>query len=511
MLAFLMGLGASQGFAQAGAIDPTYGFNGKTYTEIASGGGVLWGMSSMDGWSIVVGGLVRNNIDSDFAVSKYDRNGKIDSSFGVNGIAVTQMGPGADVVYGTMIQPDGKVIAAGTSWDGTKFNYALARYSATGVLDTTFGDHGRRLTSLSQGDNIGAALGSQDGWSIVVGGIVHVGSTSDYGLIRYTRDGSIDSTFGTNGIVLTDLLSGSDDHLAALAFAPDSGIIAAGTTFSGTSGFFSAVKYTKNGALNTSFGTGGRVVYTGTGDDETYAMALQPDGKVVIGGYSTNGTNDDFGLIRLNADGTADNTFGTNGHVITAVGDSDDVLYGMLLQPDGRIVVGGSSFDSLWEHNAVVRYNADGTPDNTFGTGGIVGTSVAAHQNEIYALHLETDGKIMAAGYANNGANDLFCMVRYISDLTIGVIDLSHNSDLMVYPNPVPQDATLRYTLTRDEDITIRLIDAQGRIAATLAESEKQQAGDHAQPIRLSPSLASGTYTICISSASGQMNVRIVK
>ncbi|MCW3124779.1 MAG: hypothetical protein JWO03_437 [Bacteroidetes bacterium] len=504
---------AQSAFSQAGMLDPSYGDHGKANTRVANGG-ILWGMSTIDGWSVVVGGLARNNSDSDFAVSKYTRDGRPDSSFGVNGVAITQMGPGADVVYGTMIQPDGKVIAAGMAWSGTKYNFAVARYTAAGVLDTTFGDHGRAITSLSPYDNIGTAIGTQDGWSIVVGGMVSDGSTDDFGLVRYTRDGIVDSTFGVNGIVVTDLLSGSDDDLAAIAIAADSGIVAGGTTYgSGSTQYFSLARYTRNGALDNNFGTSGRVVHTGSADDETYAVALQPDGKVVIGGYSTNGTNDDFGLLRLMADGSVDNSFGTNGHVITAVGDSDEAMYSLLVQPDGRIIAAGSSIDSNGQYrNALIRYNADGTADHTFGTDGIVAAKLSSSDNEIYAVKLETDGKIVTAGYANDGTDDMFSMARYLTDLTLGVIDLDRNSNsVLIYPNPVAQDATLQYTLAKDEQVSIRIIDAQGKVVSTLTDSEKQLAGDHVQPLMLSASLASGTYTIAISSPSGQMSVRIVK
>ena len=195
----------------------------------------------------------------------------------------------------------------------------------------------------------------------------------------------------------------------------------------------SAPSWAADGGIDTTFGTGGRVTTDfGPYDDEANAVAIQSDGKIVAAG-TTGGTDRDFALARYNTDGTLDTTFGTGGRVTTYSSTDPSYFYdatasAVAIQSDGKIVVAGYAYNSDQQVNynqydfALARFNTDGTFDSTFGTGGIVVTAVGpdVDYDYAYAVTIQTDGKIVAAGATGprsnyGGTNDKFALVRYKS------------------------------------------------------------------------------------------------
>ncbi|MGA9109772.1 MAG: delta-60 repeat domain-containing protein, partial [Smithella sp.] len=169
-----------------------------------------------------------------------------------------------------------------------------------------------------------------------------------------------------------------------------------------------------SGSLDTTFGTGGIVTTPiGSYDAYAYALAIQSDGRIVVSGYSSNGSNYDFALVRYNTDGSLDTTFGTGGIVITPMGSGYDIAYALAIQSDGRILAAGNSYNGSNYNFALVRYNTNGSLDTTFGTGGIVTTSIGTGDSEALALGIQSDGNILAAGKSPDGSNNDFALVRY--------------------------------------------------------------------------------------------------
>jgi len=170
-----------------------------------------------------------------------------------------------------------------------------------------------------------------------------------------------------------------------------------------------------SGSLDTTFNTTGKVTTAiGAINDSALAVAIQSDGKIVAAGYSYNGANYDFALVRYNTDGSLDTTFNTTGKVTTAIGASNDSAYVIAIQSDGKIVAAGYSDNGANDDFALVRYNTDGSLDTTFNTTGKVTTAIGASNDYAYAVAIQSDGKIVAAGYSYNGANDDFALVRYL-------------------------------------------------------------------------------------------------
>ncbi|MCX7619129.1 delta-60 repeat domain-containing protein, partial [Tepidiforma sp.] len=286
---------------------------------------------------------------------------------------------------------------------------------ARGELDPTFGTGGKVTTAVgSSSDEAFALVLQPDGKLVAAGWSVDAAGNDDFALVRYNPNGSLDPTFGSGGKVITDLGS-SIDGASALVLQPDGRLVAAGDSSNAAGkSDFALVRINPNGSLDTSFGSGGKVTTAVGSGSGIAALVLQPDGKLVAAGLSSNGDYD-FALVRYNPNGTLDPTFGSGGKVITDLGSGSDEAHDLVLQPDGKLVAAGSSMPTLGDFDfALVRYNPNGTLDPTFGSGGKVTTDLGSSYDQAYALVLQPDGKLVAAGYSRNAAGNFdFSLVRY--------------------------------------------------------------------------------------------------
>ena len=281
-----------------------------------------------------------------------------------------------------------------------------------GQLDPSFGGDGKVTTAFA-GDAGANAVVVQDG-KLVAAGFGPAGPTTDFALARYRRDGSLDRTFGTGGRVLTDF--GGGEQATALVVQADGKLVAAGLMNDGTADAdFAVARYRPNGTLDPSFGTGGRVVTDLGAYDVAHALVVQ-DGKLVAAGLTFTGefATGNFALARYRQDGTLDPSFGSGGKVTTDFAGSFDEAHALVVQ-DGKLVAGGTAFTGTTSDFALARYRQDGTLDPTFGTGGKVTTDVSrgafGGDDLISALAVQ-DGKLVAAGFAFPGTFD-FALARY--------------------------------------------------------------------------------------------------
>ena len=341
-------------------------------------------------------------------------------------MVTTAIGSAGDFGRAMAVQSDGKIVVAGNSWNGSNHDFALARYTANGLLDTGFGTGGKVTTGIGVGD-FGRAVAVQSDGKIVVAG----DSNNDFAAVRYTASGSAGHRlWDTDGVVTTAIGAGQD-KAHALALQSGGEIVVAGYSNNGVHDDFAVARYTSAGVLDTSFGRdadndGDRDGYVTTGigtvQDRPYAVLVQPDGKIVAAGMIHDGVGSnrtvwDFAVARYNADGTLDIGFGTDGKVTTDFqSGGDDRGEAAALQSDGKIVVAGRSNKGNDKRFAVARYTADGALDTTFGTGGKVTTSFSSNEDRAYAVAVQSDGKIVVAGYANNGNDNDFAIARYNAD-----------------------------------------------------------------------------------------------
>ncbi|HLG23226.1 MAG TPA: CARDB domain-containing protein, partial [Candidatus Manganitrophaceae bacterium] len=380
---------------------------------------------------------------SGFALARYHSDGKLDTSFGSGGIVVTTdwFGDTAEA-NGVAVQGDGKIVVTG--FTGDTLSFAVARYNPDGSLDAGFGVGGRVVTELSGGYDYDLAYSPviQSDGKIVVGGFCDclTGRGKDFALVRYQPDGSFDASFGSGGVVLTDFNNGSDDRIKKILLDTTGKILAGGVS----GGNFALARYNPDGSLDTGFGTGGQVTLDFEGiSDEVRGLAFS-GGKIVVAGIA--GPGADIGLARFSGSGVLDRKFGNGGAVLVDMG-TYDITSALVIQTDGRIVVGGYS-DSFF----LARFTANGALDNLFDGDGKVYTNLGSTGDFSYflGLALQTDGRIVAAGNATTN-NGNFALARYNTngslDSTFGPrADLAVTS-LAAGPNPVKAGETLTYTL----------------------------------------------------------------
>ena len=265
---------------------------------------------------------------------------------------------------------------------------SIPAFAAPGDLDTTFSGDGKVVVDPTTGIDTPTAMALQpDGKVVVVGD-----AGGSMGALRLTSGGAVDNSFSGDGF--QRITFGNDGSQAnAVAIQPDGKIVLAGSVNPGSVGL---VRLLATGMLDTSFGTGGTARFTFLSSSTAYGLVVLPDGKLVIAGIASS-FNNDFLLARFNADGTIDPSFGTNGSVTVNSGDLNDFAYALARQSDGKLVIAGTSgFDTF----TIARFTEGGAPDGTFGTGGFVDTEVGPDGSVAHALAIQPDGKLVAVGYA---------------------------------------------------------------------------------------------------------------
>jgi uncharacterized delta-60 repeat protein len=232
--------------------------------------------------------------------------------------------------------------------------------------------------------------------------------------------GDLDPTFGTGGIGITPLGS-FDDFASAVALQPDGKIVVAGQSSSGSNNSdFALARYNPDGSLDASFGSGGKITTAIGSRNAAYAVALQPDGKIIAAGFTYIVGDGDIALVRYNPDGSLDTTFGTGGTIRTSIGNSGEDVHGVALQPDGKIVAAGSSLtvNESDRDFTLVRYNPDGSLDINFGNEGKIITNIqgTGSSDIARAVVVQPNGKIVVAGHSSGIGSAAFALVRYNSD-----------------------------------------------------------------------------------------------
>jgi uncharacterized delta-60 repeat protein len=337
-------------------------------------------------------------------------------------------GNGNDEAFAIAIQSDGKLVLAGYSFNGADDDFAIMRFNADGSPDTTFGVTGSVTTPIGASDDQAIAVAIQADGKIVAAGFSNAGgANNDFALVRYNANGTLDGTFGVGGKVTTPVLA-ADDQARSVAIQANGRIVAAGWAANATNYDFAVVRYTTAGALDGTFGVGGRVTTTvGASDDQAYAVAIQPNGRIVVAGDARNGGgNLDVAVVRYLAGGGLDGTFGVGGRVTTPIGAGDDTARDLLLQPDGKLVVSGSSWNGTNFDLAVLRYATGGALDGTFATGGIQQVALGIGHDLGYGAAMQPDGKIVATGWTNNGADWDYGLARLNTN---GSLDASFDVD----------------------------------------------------------------------------------
>ena len=332
----------------------------------------------------------------------------LDPTFGGTGKVTTDFSGSEDSASSVAVQADGKIVAAGYSYPGPDF--AVVRYNSDGSLDPSFGGTGKVTTNVISWDIATSVAIQADGKIVAAGGSGSSGSIDDFALVRYNTDGSLDTSFGGTGKVTTDF--GSDDSAYSVAIQADGKIVAAGSSGAGFITDFALVRYNTDGSLDTSFGGTGKVTTDIGSDDSAASVAIQADGKIVAAGSSANTSDFDFALARYNRDGSLDTSFGGTGKVMTDFTASYDFADSIAIEADGKIVAAGYT-DPPKSDFALARYNSDGSLDTSFGGTGKITTDFSRSEAQARSVAIQADGKLVAAGYSGHTSQHDFTLVRY--------------------------------------------------------------------------------------------------
>lgn len=330
---------------------------------------------------------------------------------------------GVRTAYGVAVQSDGKVVTAGYANRDGNYDFGLVRYTANGVLDPTFGSGGVVVTDMSRSKSydVGRAVALQPDGKIIVAGQ----STAGLGmaLARYNTNGDLDASFGSEGKVITKIAG----IAYALAVQPDGKVVVTGSVDRRTGNGIALARFQPDGTLDARFATNGVALTTirSTGSDDVgEALALQSDGTIVVAGHSTNTNGSAFTILRYQSDGTLDPSFGAKGRVVTTVGGADSTSRASAVdvRPDGRIVAAGSS-SPQGKHSrfALARYQPDGTLDTSFGDAGTITTQIGDSRSFAYASAIGTDSldRILVIGSAGLLRTGDFALARYNADGTL--------------------------------------------------------------------------------------------
>jgi uncharacterized delta-60 repeat protein len=352
-----------------GTLDKTFGAGGKVQTDFPDLAAVASSVVIQpDGKIVVAGGAFPLfTFLGNFKVARYNPDGLLDTSFGDAGI-VTTIFPEGSYAFDVALQADGKIIAAGTVFvdfdpgESSNTDFALARYNPDGTPDATFGNGGQATTDfVGFEDDAFSVLIQPDGKIVAVGSANDPATFYDFAAVRYLSNGTLDTTFGVAGKVHTDFGDQNFDRARAAALHSDGRIVAAGFAISqnGLVQNFAVARYTSNGVLDTSFGTGGMTqIDFGNCCQGATKVLLQSNGKIItVGGSNGESPEDDFLLARLTSDGSLDPTFGAGGKVRTSFGDLNGGASGAAFQ-GGKIVAVGlqATFTERWSEFALAGY-----------------------------------------------------------------------------------------------------------------------------------------------------------
>jgi uncharacterized delta-60 repeat protein len=504
---------ASQGLA----VDSFFGDYGRVSTDIdpETGDEVNSVVCQLDGKIVAAGISLIPNSDTRAALVRYHPNGRVDSGFGTNGRVLFLYGnSGMTIGHSVATQklsasaPE-NIILASHYLDGAVTSLALSRYLPTGLPDMSFGNGGVATLYDAWAFKVATNAGGQ----LLVAGQKFL---PKLGLFRFTQNGMLDPTFGDNGYA--SIQSTFYGFSAAMAVQNDGRILIGGFVYgpSISKQDVGLVRFLPDGKPDSSFGINGIVLTSpDTNEAELNSIALQADGKILAAGTSDTGTGPHFLLIRYLPNGTVDSSFGLNGIVRTNFSNNECRASEVLVQNDTKIYAVGYAQPASPNQSkvfAIARYHSNGTLDSTFGVYG-KDTSRVDYSSAALAATIAPDLKVIAAGWGlsitSTSVSNNFGLIRYLSGLEVGVVDLTVSAPPVLYPNPVKQSATLSYELRKEEVVTLRLLDMSGRTVQTFFSCKLRHAGRHEDRLQFDNSVTTGGYLLQLAGSGGSYTIKL--
>lgn len=471
-------------FAVAGGLDPTFGIGGLVTTDFSDNSIDLGAaiVVQADGKMVVAGNSDQGSATRwDIAAARYNADGSLDLSFGVGGKVLIDLGSTSEYIHndfisGVAVQADGKIVMAGNTQQVTtsyvpvyddsgflldyeaqysySFDVAVIRLNADGSLDSSFGTNGKQTIDFgTTGEEACAAMAVGADGKIILAGYITQGVTGyDFAIARLNSDGTLDSSFDGDGKQTVDF--GFDEGGLSMAIQADGKIVVAGNSVNQAQGTV-MVRLNDDGTLDSTFDDDGKLKIA---DDLLgYAVAAQTDGKLVLAGYSDQGVNlHDFTVARVNADGSLDDTFNSNGKQSVDFGSPSNAT-SIAVQSDGKIVATGLSDPGNSADFAVARLNVDGSLDNSFDGDGRQTIDFGSNYDLPQKVALQADGKIVVAGFSSQD----FAVTRLlgITDTDDDGIEDTIDTQPMTFSDDF-SDGTTSGTIANRGDQNITIVDS---------------------------------------------------
>ena len=416
ILAAFLFLGmAADILAAGGNLDTSFNGSGKLVFNIESSAvpGNFADVAVIGGNKFLVAGSALISGGNYYAItlSRFNSDGSLDTSFGAGGKVITDPGITSEGAA-LAVQSDGKIVVTGNAGSHPNRMTVVLRYTPDGVLDTTFGNNGVFFSSVMKVSKDISILADD---KIIIAGISDVPNLGRTQVLKLNANGSPDTTFGNNGIASSTYAYGSDTD--KIAIQSDGKIVVSGRNlFNVPRGLVH--RFNPDGSPDPTFGTGGiREIDVGS---SMYpgGLGLQPDGKIVLAGFrSLPGSNTEIMLARLNSDGSFDSSFGSGGFVFRDLSPDYDRAYNLVIQSDGKFVIGGQYDDN---QAMLARFDSTGAVDTGFGTNGLLllpafNTSAIALQGTNLIVTGSASSSIYLARVSSAGAIMLFRNENFVT------------------------------------------------------------------------------------------------
>jgi uncharacterized delta-60 repeat protein len=406
-----------------GILDDSFGSDGIAASNSAAGGnGDDWGRSiAVDSeGKILAAGASWNGSDDDMVVWRYSTDGTLDTNFGIAGIVKSDNaagGNGTDEGQAIALDSSGNILVAGRSYNGSNYDMVIWKYGSNGGLDTSFGTGGIVVcdnTAGGSGDEIGYDIALDSSGNVLVAGASSNGSDNDMVVWKFNSSGATVSAFGTGGAVICHGSAGGAGLDIAYSITLDSSdnVLVTGRSSNGSDDDMVVWKFTSGGATVSAFGRGGVAVAGGSSHDRGNAIILDSSGNILVAGIENNGSDDDLAVWKFDSDGNTVEAFGAGGVAVRgniAGGNAADSGWGITTDYAGRILTSGYSSNGSNNDMVVLRLNSDGSTDEVFGTNGaeiLHNTAGGNGEDEGYSVTTDVYGRILVTGKSENASGN---------------------------------------------------------------------------------------------------------
>jgi uncharacterized delta-60 repeat protein len=500
------------GMAQTGFLDPSFGSDGIFTFAPGSLHDVAYGMAVLPDDQLVFCGSGRvtstTGFTSDCVVGRLTADGALDPTFGFGGTYVLSSEGGSVFGYELKLQPDGKiVVCGGYSQTPSNTDFMVIRLMPDGTLDLSFGGgDGVALIPVGEGEDYAYDLEVlEDGRLLLAGTSAMANGMYDQGIMmRLLSDGSLDPSFGTNGMSSVQISPTSSDSFRSLVLHPTGRIVAAGYSYANFTETLLLAAFTPDGFLDPGFGAGG--IHSGTSISEAFDAVASPERIYVGGRLVTDGY--DLGVSCFDWNGQLDPAFG-NGGAVTANYNPIDFILGMQLQEDGKLLcVGATGLGTFNNRDIIVtRYLPDGTLDESFAGTGYNIIPVSSSFEDGSTVLQQSDGKIVVAGFAAFTNNDMV-FLRLLNDPSSNLTSFELDDRLLLYPIPLDGGVlNIQLPMASSSPVVCKLLDASFR----LVSSETFPGGTASLALPLPSNLPGGTYLVTLDTDGSHLHRVVIK